>query len=128
MKTHKQLVKQMLTKPAVKAAYDSQAEEFALLDVAAGGAPTGRPDAGASRRKNGHQDPGGRTPGSGRRIQAALAVDRHAAQIRRRSGMPLGGSLASSINHVARPAPSLAEGRAVVRRSFEVRIYEPREN
>ncbi len=32
MKTHKQLVKKMLMNPAVKAEYDSQAEEFALLD------------------------------------------------------------------------------------------------
>jgi DNA-binding XRE family transcriptional regulator len=33
MKTHKELVKKMLSKPAVKAAYDAQADEFALLDV-----------------------------------------------------------------------------------------------
>ncbi len=33
MKTHKELVKKMLKTPAVKAAYDAQAEEFALLDV-----------------------------------------------------------------------------------------------
>ncbi len=33
MKTHKDLVKKMLKKPAVKAAYIAQAEEFALLDV-----------------------------------------------------------------------------------------------
>ena len=33
MKTHKELVKKMLRKPTVKAAYDAQAEEFALLDV-----------------------------------------------------------------------------------------------
>jgi hypothetical protein len=32
MMTHKALVKKMLKQPAVKAAYDSQAEEFALLD------------------------------------------------------------------------------------------------
>jgi predicted transcriptional regulator len=32
MLTHKELVKKMLRKPAVKVMYDSQAEEFALLD------------------------------------------------------------------------------------------------
>jgi transcriptional regulator with XRE-family HTH domain len=32
MLTHKQLVKNMLKRPAVKAAYAAQAEEFALLD------------------------------------------------------------------------------------------------
>jgi len=32
MKTHKELVKKMLKNPAVKAEYDAQAEEFALLD------------------------------------------------------------------------------------------------
>jgi len=32
MMTHKQLVKKMLKEPAVKAEYDAQAEEFALLD------------------------------------------------------------------------------------------------
>ena len=32
MMTHKKLVKKMLEKPAVKAEYDAQAEEFALLD------------------------------------------------------------------------------------------------
>jgi transcriptional regulator with XRE-family HTH domain len=32
MKTHKAFVKQMLKQPAVKAEYDAQAEEFALLD------------------------------------------------------------------------------------------------
>jgi DNA-binding XRE family transcriptional regulator len=32
MKTHKQLVKKMLKAPAVKAAFDAQADEFALLD------------------------------------------------------------------------------------------------
>ena len=33
MKTHKELVKKMLKTPNVKAAYDAQAEEYALLDV-----------------------------------------------------------------------------------------------
>ncbi len=32
MKTHKELVKRMLKNPAVKAEYEAQAEEFALLD------------------------------------------------------------------------------------------------
>jgi transcriptional regulator with XRE-family HTH domain len=32
MMTHKELVKKMLKQPAVKAEYDAQAEEFALLD------------------------------------------------------------------------------------------------
>jgi transcriptional regulator with XRE-family HTH domain len=32
MLTHKQMVKKMLDDPAVKAEYDAQAEEFALLD------------------------------------------------------------------------------------------------
>ena len=32
MLTHRAMAKQMLRKPAVKAAYDAQAEEFALLD------------------------------------------------------------------------------------------------
>jgi transcriptional regulator with XRE-family HTH domain len=32
MLTHEQLVKKMLKEPAVKAEYDAQAEEFALLD------------------------------------------------------------------------------------------------
>jgi transcriptional regulator with XRE-family HTH domain len=32
MMTHKELVKKMLEEPAVKAEYDDQAEEFALLD------------------------------------------------------------------------------------------------
>jgi transcriptional regulator with XRE-family HTH domain len=32
MLTHEQMVKKMLTEPAVKAEYDTQAEEFALLD------------------------------------------------------------------------------------------------
>jgi hypothetical protein len=32
MMTHKQLVDKMLGRPAVKAEYDAQAEEFALLD------------------------------------------------------------------------------------------------
>ena len=32
MKTHKELVKKMLKTPGVKAAYDAQADEFALLD------------------------------------------------------------------------------------------------
>ena len=32
MLTHKQFVKELLQDPAVKAAYDAQAEEFALLD------------------------------------------------------------------------------------------------
>jgi hypothetical protein len=32
MLTHKELVKKMLSKPAVKTAYDNQAEEFALVD------------------------------------------------------------------------------------------------
>src|SRR5436309_7751530 len=32
MMTHKALVKKMLKQPAVKAEYDAQAEEFALLD------------------------------------------------------------------------------------------------
>lgn len=32
MKTHKELVKRMLKNPAVKNAYDAQADEFALLD------------------------------------------------------------------------------------------------
>jgi DNA-binding XRE family transcriptional regulator len=32
MMTHRELVKQMLNRPAVKAEYDAQAEEFALLD------------------------------------------------------------------------------------------------
>src|SRR5215831_8851070 len=32
MLTHDQLVKKMLKDPSVKAAYDAQAEEFALLD------------------------------------------------------------------------------------------------
>jgi DNA-binding XRE family transcriptional regulator len=33
MKSHKELIKKMLKRPDVKAAYESQAEEFALLDV-----------------------------------------------------------------------------------------------
>lgn len=32
MLTHKQLIKQMLKKPGVRAAYDAQADEFGLLD------------------------------------------------------------------------------------------------
>jgi DNA-binding XRE family transcriptional regulator len=32
MRTHKEFVKKMLKNPAVKAAYEAQAEEFALLD------------------------------------------------------------------------------------------------
>lgn len=32
MLTHEQMVKKMLKEPAVKEAYDAQAEEFALLD------------------------------------------------------------------------------------------------
>ncbi len=32
MKTHKELVKKMLKDPAVKAAYENQAQEFSLLD------------------------------------------------------------------------------------------------
>jgi predicted transcriptional regulator len=32
MKTHKELVERMLKNPAVKKAYDAQADEFALLD------------------------------------------------------------------------------------------------
>jgi predicted transcriptional regulator len=32
MKTHKELVKRLLKNPAVKEAYDAQADEFALLD------------------------------------------------------------------------------------------------
>jgi transcriptional regulator with XRE-family HTH domain len=32
MMTHKELVRKMLKQPAVKAEYDAQAEEFALLD------------------------------------------------------------------------------------------------
>src|ERR1700732_60483 len=32
MMTHKELVRKMLKEPAVKAEYDAQAEEFALLD------------------------------------------------------------------------------------------------
>jgi predicted transcriptional regulator len=32
MLTHKELVKKMLARPAVKAEYDAQAEEFLLLD------------------------------------------------------------------------------------------------
>lgn len=32
MLTHEEMVKKMLDEPAVKAAYDAQAEEFALLD------------------------------------------------------------------------------------------------
>jgi transcriptional regulator with XRE-family HTH domain len=32
MLTHKEMVEQMLKEPAVKAEYDAQAEEFALLD------------------------------------------------------------------------------------------------
>ena len=32
MLTHKELVKKMLSRPGVKAEYDAQAEEFALLD------------------------------------------------------------------------------------------------
>jgi hypothetical protein len=32
MPTHDEMVKQMLDKPAVRAQYDAQAEEFALLD------------------------------------------------------------------------------------------------
>src|SRR3954452_8943394 len=32
MKTHKELVEEMLSRPAVKAEYEAQAEEFALLD------------------------------------------------------------------------------------------------
>ncbi|MBI3822221.1 MAG: helix-turn-helix transcriptional regulator [Planctomycetes bacterium] len=32
MKTHKELIKKMLKNPAVKKAYDAQADEFALLD------------------------------------------------------------------------------------------------
>jgi transcriptional regulator with XRE-family HTH domain len=32
MMTHKELVRKMLKQPAVKSAYDAQAEEFALLD------------------------------------------------------------------------------------------------
>src|SRR6266568_7813533 len=32
MRTHKELIRKMLSQPAVKAAYDAQAEEFALLD------------------------------------------------------------------------------------------------
>src|SRR5438093_369282 len=32
MMTHKSLVKKMLRRPSVKAAYDAQAEEFAFLD------------------------------------------------------------------------------------------------
>lgn len=32
MMTHEELVKKMLKKPAVKAAYDAQTEQFALLD------------------------------------------------------------------------------------------------
>jgi len=32
MLTHEEIVKRMLKKPAVKAAYDAQAEEFTLLD------------------------------------------------------------------------------------------------
>jgi transcriptional regulator with XRE-family HTH domain len=32
MKTHKALVRKMLTQPAVRAEYDAQAEEFALQD------------------------------------------------------------------------------------------------
>ncbi len=32
MMTHKELVKKMLKQPSVKAEYDAQAEEFALLD------------------------------------------------------------------------------------------------
>ena len=33
MMTHKALVKKLLKRPAVKAEYDAQAEEFALLDA-----------------------------------------------------------------------------------------------
>ncbi len=32
MMTHQEMVKKMLKKPAVRAAYETQAEEFALLD------------------------------------------------------------------------------------------------
>jgi hypothetical protein len=32
MRTHEELVKKMLEEPAVRAEYDAQAEEFALLD------------------------------------------------------------------------------------------------
>ena len=32
MLTHEEMVKKMLEEPAVKAEYDAQAEEFALLD------------------------------------------------------------------------------------------------
>ena len=32
MLTHEEMVKKMLNEPAVKAEYDAQAEEFALLD------------------------------------------------------------------------------------------------
>ena len=33
MRTHDEMVRKMLEEPAVKAEYDAQAEEFALLDV-----------------------------------------------------------------------------------------------
>ncbi len=67
MLTHEEMVKRMLKEPSVKAEYDAQAEEFALLDAALAGATASRLNPGRSRRKDGHEDAGGSSPGVGRR-------------------------------------------------------------
>ena len=79
MLTHEEMVKKMLTERTVKAAYDAQAEEFALLDELLQARRLRRLDASGSRDEDGHQDSRCGPPGGWRGEQAALAVGRDAA-------------------------------------------------
>ena len=85
--------KKMLTEPAVKAEYDAQAEEFALLDELLR-ARRRRPDSSGSRGEDGHPDTRRGSLGSGRREPAALAVDCHTPKVRRGGRVPVGDSFA----------------------------------
>lgn len=95
MLTHKDLVKKMLRRPAVKAEYNAQAEEFALLDEML----RARRRAGLTQGEvaaEWHED-AGRSAAGGWWWQArALAVLGHITEIRPGRGVPLGDSAAAN--------------------------------
>jgi hypothetical protein len=62
--THAELVKRMMNDPAVRAEYEAQAKEFAMLDELP--RPAGRLAAGTGGPQDGHQDSGCDAPESER--------------------------------------------------------------
>ena len=96
MLTHEEMVTRMLNEPTVKAEYDSQSEEFTLLDELLRGAAARRLDSSGCRPADGYKDARCSSPGGRRRKQATLTVARDAAEV-------CGGGRLSSRNPIAAP-------------------------